>query len=148
MKECTEPSQYIPTDIRRFLRKEVGYGCPNCRNPILDYHHFDPPWSIGKVHRKEGMIALCPTCHRLADGNRWSSQQLQQFKSEQVRAPLLSPFGWDLSKAVIQFGDNFFLINHAHLQFGRPSFSDLRGMEMDFLLMQHYWTKTEKESHR
>ena len=50
-----------PKKVIQTLRQEVGFGCPvpNCGNPYLEWHHFDPPWSIENHHRPEGMIALC-----------------------------------------------------------------------------------------
>jgi hypothetical protein len=41
------------------LRKEVGFGCPICRNPLLTWHHFAPPSNVEHHWRPEGMIALC-----------------------------------------------------------------------------------------
>ena len=49
------------------LRREVGYGCPVCRSPFLEFHHFDPPQYKEKHWRPEGMIAMCRDCHPDAD---------------------------------------------------------------------------------
>ena len=34
-----------PKKVIQTLRQEVGFGCPipNCGNPYLEWHHFDPP---------------------------------------------------------------------------------------------------------
>jgi len=70
----------------RQLRREVGYGCPICRNPFLTWHHFDPPFHEEKHWRPEGMIALCLQHHAAADskGGRpgaYTVQQLRELKN-------------------------------------------------------------------
>jgi hypothetical protein len=50
-----------PDPVKRQLRQEVGFGCPfpDCRKPMLTFHHLDPPWRVEEHHRPEGIIALC-----------------------------------------------------------------------------------------
>lgn len=71
-----------PRPIQEILRKEVNYGCPvsGCGVPYLTWHHFAPPWRVKEHHNPEGMIALCATDAALADGGRWTKQQLRQMK--------------------------------------------------------------------
>lgn len=71
-----------PKAIRELLRREVNFGCPvpNCGIPYLMWHHFDPPWEIKEHHNPEGMIALCAKDANLADGGRWTKDQLRQMK--------------------------------------------------------------------
>jgi hypothetical protein len=65
------------------LRKEANFCCPvpDCSNFILTYHHFDPPWSEKQHNNPVGMIALCPKCHNLADGGRWTKAELRGMKA-------------------------------------------------------------------
>jgi len=60
----------------------VNFGCPHpdCGEPYLTYHHFDPPWNVEHHHRPEGMIALCPKHAALADGGSWTKEQLVEMK--------------------------------------------------------------------
>lgn len=71
-----------PANVRRLLRKEVGFGCPvpDCANPYLEYHHFDPPWSEREHHDPEGMIALCTMHHKQADVGTFTNDQLRHMK--------------------------------------------------------------------
>lgn len=71
-----------PQSVREILRKECNFGCPapKCGIPYLTWHHFDPPWKEKKHHNPEGMIALCATHAGLADGGRWTKEQLRQMK--------------------------------------------------------------------
>jgi len=71
-----------PKSIQELLRKEVNFGCPvqGCGVPYFTWHHFDPPWSEKKHHNPEGMIALCSTHADLADGGRWTKEQLRKMK--------------------------------------------------------------------
>jgi hypothetical protein len=57
----------IPEHVKEILRREVGYGCPICRSPFLEFHHFDPPRRVEKHNRPAGIIALCPDHHMDAD---------------------------------------------------------------------------------
>jgi hypothetical protein len=71
-----------PVEVRRTLRKEVGFGCPikGCANPYLEYHHFDPPWRDREHHEPHGMIALCAEHHRKADAGAFTTEQLRNLK--------------------------------------------------------------------
>ncbi|MDX2482684.1 MAG: HNH endonuclease signature motif containing protein [Pseudodonghicola sp.] len=53
----------IPNSVARQLRQEAGFGCANCGNPILDYHHIIE-WHEKQHFDPDHMVALCPTCHR------------------------------------------------------------------------------------
>ncbi len=73
---------HLRADIKRQLRREVGYGCPfpGCRKPFLTYHHFDPPWGVGRRHDPNGMIAICLEHHAQADRGVYSIQDLRALK--------------------------------------------------------------------
>lgn len=72
-----------PAEVLRDLRKEVGFGCPvnGCREAILTWHHFDPPWREENHHRPEGMIALCRRHAGAADGGLYTKAQLREWKN-------------------------------------------------------------------
>jgi hypothetical protein len=78
-----------PKAIQEVLRREVNFGCPipGCGIPYLTWHHFDPPWGTKQHHNPEGMIALCAKDAALADGKRWTKNQLRQMKKK----PYVSP---------------------------------------------------------
>jgi hypothetical protein len=71
-----------PVEVRRELRKEVGFGCPvpDCANPYLYWHHFDPAWHEREHHDPAGMIALCAEHHAKADAGAFTKDQLRLFK--------------------------------------------------------------------
>lgn len=71
-----------PPEVRRILRKEVGFGCPvkGCGEVFLTWHHFDPPWHVEQHHRSEGMIAVCRPHHDAADAGVFSAEELRQLK--------------------------------------------------------------------
>jgi hypothetical protein len=85
-----------PIEIRRLLRREVGFGCPvpTCASPFLSYHHFDPPWSVREHHNPAGMIALCPIHHPLAHGGVFSKAQLRRMKHQGAPDRVRGRFGW------------------------------------------------------
>jgi hypothetical protein len=78
-----------PQEVLVKLRQEVNFGCPvpDCGIPYLTWHHFDPPWRIKEHHNPEGMIALCATHAALADGNRWTRDQLREMKQKPFVPP-------------------------------------------------------------
>lgn len=92
-KKCcgnpSKPSRDPGKKIKKILRDRVNFGCPiryyngsGCGCPILEYHHYDPPWAGNFIHNPDGMIALCPTHHKMADGpdgGKWSKKQLNDF---------------------------------------------------------------------
>jgi hypothetical protein len=96
-----------PEEVKRILREEVGFGCPvpDCKEPFLTWHHFDPPWSEQNHHDPEGMIALCLKHHAMADRGVFSKSQLKSFKTsphfiEEIRAK----FEWAKPKQLIRLG--------------------------------------------
>lgn len=98
-----------PVKTRRKLRREVNFGCayPNCGNPYLEWHHFDPPWSEKHHHNPEGMIALCPKHHRKADVGAFTKEQLKEFK-ENARTrstEVKGKFDWLRNKMVAVVGN-------------------------------------------
>lgn len=56
----------IPEPLKRELRQEANFGCVNCGNPIIEYHHIIP-WAEVKKHEKENLVVLCPLCHHKAN---------------------------------------------------------------------------------
>jgi hypothetical protein len=101
----------IPEAVKETLRREVGYGCPICRSPFLEFHHFDPPRRIEDHNRPEGMIALCLDCHPDADergtlpGN-YSKAELHALKrkpysSEDVKGHFPS---WKKKSLLVRIG--------------------------------------------
>jgi hypothetical protein len=77
-------SRIPPKSITQYLRKEVNFGCPVqvCGNPYLTWHHFDPTWKDKEHHNADGMIALCTKHAPLADGGRWTKEQLREMKQK------------------------------------------------------------------
>lgn len=107
-----------PADIRRNLRREVGFGCPvnGCRSPFLEYHHFDPPWNEGLAHIESGMIALCPSHHAMADSGAWIKEDLRNMKQETTRPPVKGRINWNLANSVLIAGKNYFFGNTISLR--------------------------------
>jgi hypothetical protein len=101
-----------PVEVRRILRREVGFGCPvnGCGNPYLYWHHFDPPWREEEHHNPEGMIALCGEHHAKADVGAFTTEQLREFKmraSENV--PLIrGRLDWMRNRLLAVVGGNFY----------------------------------------
>jgi hypothetical protein len=102
-----------PAEVRRELRREVGFGCPveDCGSPYLTWHHFDPPWNERQHHDPCGMVALCRDHHPEADSGAFTPKQLREFK--QARRDRTRPVGarinWMRQQLVAVIGGNFYV---------------------------------------
>lgn len=98
-----------PEEVKRELRRESGFGCPvpGCRNPYLQYHHFDPEWHVEHHHRPEGIIPLCAEHHGRA--RAWTTEQLRGFKTSASKdaAGLAGRFEWMRRDVVTLVGGQF-----------------------------------------
>lgn len=54
----------IPSEVKRQLRQESGFGCCVCGHPFIQYHHI-VPWKIEHHFRATDMMAICNNCHYL-----------------------------------------------------------------------------------
>jgi hypothetical protein len=106
MKTASKIGRTPPKHIRLALRKEVGFGCPICGSPHLEYHHFDPPWAEIQHHAPEGMIALCARHHDEADSGAFTKQQLRDLKKLQ-RTHVQSKFNWKRRHTIFDCGGNY-----------------------------------------
>lgn len=101
-----------PIDVRRILRKEVGFGCPveGCGSPYLYWHHFDPTWEEKEHHNPDGMIALCAEHHKKADYGAFSKTQLKALKAncKDKNRIISGRFDWMRNDLLAVLGSNFF----------------------------------------
>lgn len=82
---------------------------PDCGNPYLSWHHFDPPWEVEAHHRPDGMIALCGEHHPKADGGAFTKEQLRAFKenARERAGELKGRFDWMRREILCVAGSNF-----------------------------------------
>lgn len=150
-----------PQKVKKILRQEVRFACPvpDCANPILTFHHFDPPWCDKQHHNPEGMIALCRSHHDLADGGNWTRSELCSFKQTPPNLELIrKKFLWADSKVLYRLGGNYAancpyiltisgvpIIWHTTSQDGRILFSlDIRNEEnFQILFIEENFLSTE-----
>jgi hypothetical protein len=72
----------LPADLRRRVLVEAGHRCaiPTCRYIEVEVHHITP-WAQCKAHEYENLIALCPNCHKRADGGQIDRKSLRLYKA-------------------------------------------------------------------
>ncbi|WP_346030765.1 hypothetical protein, partial [Dermacoccus barathri] len=101
-------SRKPPAEVRRQLRREVGFGCPapGCGNPYLEYHHFDPEWHVKPHHNPAGMVALCATHHAKADA--WTIEQCRALKGTTLDRSVAGKFEWMRREVIGIIGGNYF----------------------------------------
>jgi hypothetical protein len=134
-----------PIEVRRKLRKEVGFGCPvpGCGNPYLTWHHFDPPWREFEHHNPAGMIALCQDHHTQADAGAFTKEQLFGFKANALQENIKGKFNWMRKILIYASGGNFFLDPYIILQYkSQPIIWLTRDEELNFLLNINFITST------
>ncbi|SIO96707.1 HNH endonuclease [Vibrio spartinae] len=56
-------SRYIPTDIRKKIRRDAGFGCVVCGCVLIEYEHIEPEFKDASEHNPDNMTILCPICH-------------------------------------------------------------------------------------
>ena len=105
------PLSRNPPAVRRLLGQEVGFGCPvpDCGNPYLTYHHFDPPWHVREHNEPKGMIALCREHHDKAAA--WSVEELRNMKASPQQKTIEGRFEWMKRRVLTIAGGGFFFEN-------------------------------------
>ena len=93
-------SRYIPSEIRRQVRKRCGFGCVVCGAALYDYDHFDPEFNEAKEHAIDGIALLCPSHHRA----KASGTLTQDAYLEAIANPVAFKSGW----ATTDFSDGIF----------------------------------------
>ena len=56
-------SRYIPSNIKREIRQQSGFGCVVCGCAIYEYEHVEPEFKDAKEHLAKNMTLLCVGCH-------------------------------------------------------------------------------------
>jgi len=135
-----------PVEVRRELRREVEFGCPadECGNPYLEWHHFDPPWSVREHHDPAGMVALCGEHHKKADAGAYTPEQLRAFKNN--RAALVGGrFDWMRNSLLVVVGGNFYFETPIAVQFRQQPVVWLNRDDEGYLLLNLNMLTTARE---
>ena len=93
---------------KRLLRQEVAFGCPICRNPFLEFHHFDPPWRVRHHFDPQGVIALCRDHHAQAEGGHFTKKKLRELKASSYSvSDIKERFPWARTDYLVRIGGSF-----------------------------------------
>lgn len=71
-------TRYIPSEVKRAVRKRCGFGCIKCGSAVYQYEHFDPEFEDAMEHTAEGITLLCGGCHNKKTTGWASSQGVAQ----------------------------------------------------------------------
>jgi type I restriction enzyme, R subunit len=70
----------IPTDVQRRVLFESCNRCAVCEFGLsIELAHIIP-WRDTKDHSASNLIALCATCHEMADKQKWISKDFEAYK--------------------------------------------------------------------
>lgn len=72
--------RYIPSEIRRKIRSDAGYGCVICGGLFVDYEHIDPEFNKAKEHDPDKMTLLCSLCHDKVTRRVYSKNKVWKAK--------------------------------------------------------------------
>ncbi|MEB3286254.1 MAG: hypothetical protein VKJ04_02000 [Vampirovibrionales bacterium] len=137
-----------PASVRHELRAEVGFGCPveGCGCPLLEFHHFDPPWRELEHHNPSGMIALCATHHGEADA--YTRQQCREMKANgrQNAENTRWKFKWRRNEILLLVGSNWFYRNQIAIQSGNQPVVWFTRDDDGYLLLNVHMLTTSGEA--
>jgi hypothetical protein len=77
--ETGAPNRDIPESIKRQLRREAGFGCCICGNPVFEYHHIKD-WALTKSHNPLDMMVVCPNHHNEATLRALTEPEQRRWK--------------------------------------------------------------------
>lgn len=143
-----EINRNIPLSVRTALRQEAHFGCCECGNPILDFHHI-VPWVEVKQHNTEHMIALCPTHHRdIAKRSREHAYGLKKSPYNKRVGRFQGELATDKEKPSFIMGTNTFVRTPVIFSYyGTPIFSYRifggQNLISTYLPDQDFWPEIE-----
>ncbi len=72
----------IPAEVKRQVRQRCAFGCTICGNPLVIYHHFDPPFRDATEHKASGITILCRSHAGEADNGLRSPDSIKEFDGD------------------------------------------------------------------
>jgi hypothetical protein len=100
-------SRYIPSDVRREVRKRCGFGCVVCGKAIAQYEHFDPDFADAREHLASGITFLCGGCHDNVTRKFWSKDKVDMHNARPLcikRGHAIDAFDISTAHPVIRIG--------------------------------------------
>ncbi|TXT41087.1 MAG: hypothetical protein FD135_546 [Comamonadaceae bacterium] len=82
MPDSTSQRPDIPVPIQREVLHESCHRCAVCGFGLsIELAHIIP-WRRTQDHRAANLIALCATCHEMADLQKWNSKDFEVYKKK------------------------------------------------------------------
>ena len=75
-------ARYIPSDVRRQIRQECGFGCILCGLLPYQYDHFDPEFAEATLHDPNKIALLCGNHHDEKTAGRISNALISLKRSK------------------------------------------------------------------
>lgn len=76
--------RYIPSDVRREVRRNSGFGCVVCGGGLYEYEHVDPEFKDAEEHLAQCITLLCPGCHGKVTKGQWSKEKVKRHMADPV----------------------------------------------------------------
>lgn len=112
-------SKNLPSKVGLLLRQEAGFGCCECGNPFIEYHHIIP-WSVENHFRVEDMMCLCSEHHHQCTVGVKSELEQRNLKANPYNIKRKYVNGYlkfNPSKSAILLGSNKFIAKGTILKY-------------------------------
>ncbi len=106
-------SRDIPSDVKRAVRQDCGFGCVVCGASVIEYEHIDPESHDARSHLPNAIALLCSTCHGNVTRKFWSKEKIKIAR----QSPHCKKAGF--SWGVFDFGQRHPVIRFAGVTFRR-----------------------------
>jgi len=73
-------SRNIPSEIKRKIRQECGFGCVVCGGAIYEYEHIEPEFADAVIHEVSKIALLCGSCHLNVTKGLWSKEKIAEHR--------------------------------------------------------------------
>ncbi|MBB1192844.1 hypothetical protein DNC80_04080 [Flavobacterium sp. SOK18b] len=143
-------SRTIPSEIKREIRQNSGFGCVVCGLGIIEYEHVEPEFKEAEKHDPTSITLLCPNCHSKVTRGMWSKEKIK----DAMQNPICLQKGY--SNDFFDIGNNYPKIKFAGslimntpipiMVKGKPLFKIIKSESEKFFLLSaiFYNSKGEK----
>ncbi len=74
-----ETARSIPSEIKRKVRQECGFGCAICGSPVFHYDHIEE-FSVVRAHDAKNIVLLCEQHHAAKTTGKLSKNRVKEAK--------------------------------------------------------------------
>jgi hypothetical protein len=77
-------SRYIPTSVRKEVRRRCGFGCVICGNAIITYEHMEPKFRDARRHEPSCITLLCGHHQQESSKGILSVETIKEYDADPI----------------------------------------------------------------